>query len=138
MRDPASPAGKKLLFWDDEIDSGPLQPLLDALGVILRGRTYGQPKDHVRLDVPWADREDLSRALRLRPPAGSIGGDVWMSYLGWADCRMCGQRLGTRDLFGYGFVWPERAEHYVLDHRVWTPECDEMLAAVRRSFRKAP
>jgi hypothetical protein len=58
-----------------------------------------------------------------------------MSYMGWADCRMCGRRLGTRDFFGDGFVWPEMADHYVLDHKVWTPECDEMLAAVRREFR---
>lgn len=58
-----------------------------------------------------------------------------MSYLGWANCRICGERLGTRDLFGNGFVWPEGANHYVLIHKVWTKECDEMLAAIRRARR---
>jgi hypothetical protein len=138
MREPPPSVGKQILFWDDEVDARALQPLLDALGVFPGGRKHGQPKDHVRHDVPWADRVELSRALQLRPPAGFTGGDVLMGYMGWANCRMCGLRLGTRNFFSYGFVWPEMAGHYVLDHKVWTPECDEMLAAVRRSFRRAP
>jgi len=130
-------AGRRLLFWDEDI-AGQLQPLLDILGVKLRGAVYGQPKDHIVPDVPWTDREELARALQLRSTMNPIGGDVLMSYMGWADCRMCGQKLGTRDFFGYGFVWPELADHYVLVHKVWTPECDELLAAVRRSRRRAP
>ena len=124
---------KRILFWDDEV-GGPLQPLLETLGMF--GRRNGQPKDHVRSDVPWSDRSELARALQIRAPAGLLGGDILLSYMGWANCRMCGQRLGTRDLFGYGFVWPELADHYIIDHKVWTPECDEMLAVVRRTFRK--
>ena len=120
-------AGRPLLFWDDEV-GGPLQPLLDALGVIPGGR---KPRDHVRDDVPWIDRETLARALQLRSRVNPTGGDVLMGYMGWADCRMCGQRLGTRDFFGHGFVWPEMADHYVLNHEVWTRECAEMLMAVR-------
>ena len=135
-RDPGPAAGKKLLFWDET--AGQLQPLLDLLGVKPRGSSRGQPRDHVRRDVPWDDREDLSRALQLRSTMTPYGGDVLMSYFGWAECRICGEKLGTRDLFGHGFVWPERAEHYVLNHHVWTPECDEMLAAVRRARRRAP
>lgn len=26
----------------------------------------------------------------------------------------------------------------VLDHKMWTPECDEVLTGVRRPFRKTP
>jgi len=37
---------------------------------------------------------------------------------------------------GHGFVWPEKADHYVLVDDVWTAECDEMLAAIRRIRRK--
>lgn len=136
MRATVPSAGRPILFWDDETRS-PLQPLLDALGVFPKGRRYGQPKDHVRHDVPWTDREELSRALQLRSPTGILGGDVLMSYMGWANCRMCGQQLGTRDFFGYGFVWPEMADHYIRNHKVWTPECDEMLAVVRRALRKS-
>lgn len=129
--------GKRILFWDERA-GGELQPLLDMLGVVPGGRKHGQPKDHVRRDVPWEDREEVARALQLRSTMNPIGGDVLMGYFGWADCRMCGERLGTRDLFGHGFVWPEKADHYILNHHVWTPGCDELLAAVRRARRRAP
>jgi hypothetical protein len=106
--------------------------------VVPGGRKYGQPKDHVRHDVPWEDRETVAKALQLRTTMNPIGGDILMSYMGWADCRMCKERLGTRDFFGHGFVWPEKADHYVRVHRVWTKECDDLLTAVRRAGRRAP
>lgn len=140
MRDPGPAAGKKILFWDEL--AGELQPLLDLLGVVPGGKRNGQPRDHVRQDVPWDDRETLAKALRRRGlsdvAAGYPGGDVLMGYMGWANCRICGAKLGTCDLFGYGFIWPEMAEHYILTHKVWTSDCDEMLAAVRRAQRRAP
>lgn len=137
-RDPGPAAGKRILFWDEQ--AGPhLQPLLDQLGVFAGvGRKHGQPRDHVRDDVPWTDRQDLGRALQERSTMNPAGGDVLMGYMGWADCRICGERLGTRDFFGHGFIWPEKADHYVLSHKVWTKDCDEMLAAVRRARRRAP
>lgn len=128
-------SGTPLLFWDDQ--AGELQPLLDLLGVVPKGRRYGQPRDHVRKDVTSTDRAELACALQPRTATNPIGGDVLMSYLGWADCRICGEKLGTRDLFGHGFVWPEKAEHYVLVHGVWTKECAEMLDAVRRAPPRA-
>jgi len=131
------PSGKKLLFWDEKVDGG-LGQIMDLLGVVPGGKKYGQPKDHIRQAVPWADREELAKALQERSTMNPTGGDVLMSYLGWADCRICGEKLGTRDFFGYGFVWPEKADHYVIVHKVWTKECDEMLMAVRRARRHAP
>ncbi len=131
MRSSIPAGGTPLLFWDDKVDGG-LGQILDVLGVVPGGRKYGQPKDHVRDNVPRTDREELARALQIQSPTNPGGGDVLMSYMGWADCRICGERLGTRDLFGHGFVWPEKAEHYVLVHGVWTKECGEMLAAIRR------
>ena len=128
--------GKRILYWDEL--AGELQPLLDVLGVVPGGRKSGQPRDHVRNDVPWADREEVAKALQLRSTMNPTGGDILMGYLGWANCRICDERLGTRDFFGHGYVWPEMADHYVLIHKVWTPECDEMLAAVRRTRRRAP
>ena len=133
VRAPGPAAGKKILFWDEL--AGELQPLLEVLGVKLRGERHGQPRDHVRHDVPRENREELARALQLRSTTNPTGGDVMMSYFGWATCRMCGDRLGTRDFFGHGFVWPEMADHYVLVHDVWTPGCDEMLAVLRRARR---
>ena len=134
---PGPTPGKQLLFWDEKVDGG-LGKLLDFFGVVPGGRKYGQPHDHIRQGVPQADRDELARVLQLRTGTNMIGGDVLMSYYGWADCRICGDRLGTRDLFGHGFMWPELADHYVLVHNVWTPECDEMLAAVRRAKRRTP
>jgi hypothetical protein len=128
--------GTRILYWDDL--HGALQPMLDFLGVVPSDRKNGQPRDHVRNDVPWEDRQEVGRALQLRSTMNPTGGDVLMGYMGWADCRICGERLGTRDFFGHGFVWPEKADHYVLAHGVWTPDCDELLAAVRRARRRAP
>ena len=129
MRPPRLPtAGTALLFWDEQ--AGELQPLLDMLGVVPGGRRYGQPKDHVRSEVPRAAREELAGALQH--------GNVLKTYRGCATCRICGERLGSQDLFGYGFVWPLKAEHYVLVHDVWTKECDALLAALRQSARQRP
>ena len=135
-RDPGPGAGKRILFWDEQ--AGALQPILDVLGVVPGGKKHGQPKDHVRRDVPWEDREALGRALQLHSTMNPTGGHALISYFGFAECRICGEQLGARDLFGHGFVWPEKADHYVLVHGVWTKECDEMLAAVRRSQRRGP
>ena len=46
---------------------------------------------------------------------------------GWAECRLCGAQLGSMDLTRFGYVWPEKAEHYVVEHDVWTPECSAIL-----------
>ena len=107
-RAPGPDAGKRLLFWDEL--AGDIQPLLGLLGVVPRGCGHGQPKDHVRHDVPWADREELSHALQFRTTMNPIGGDVLMSYMGWANCRICGERLGTSDFFGHGFSPPAGIE----------------------------
>ena len=126
MRAPRLPtAGTPLLFWDEQ--AGELQPLLDMLGVVPGGRRYDQPSVHVRHDVPQDKRQELARALQ--------DGNVLTTYRGCAACRICGVRLGSQDWFGYGFVWPQKAEHYVLMHDVWTKECDALLAVLRRATR---
>lgn len=123
--------GKRILFWDEPA-LGTLAPLLSFLNV----KPRGQPSSFVRRDIPWEDREQLGKALVVRNQSNPWGGDILESYLGSANCRMCGITLGSRDLFGYGFIWPERAEHYILDHNVWTPDCTEMLHAVRRTVAR--
>ena len=85
MRPPGLPTvGTPLLFWDEQ--AGELQPLLDMLGVVPGGRRYGQPKDHVRRDIPREVREELARALQR--------GHVGEAYKGSANCRICGVQLG--------------------------------------------
>jgi hypothetical protein len=50
-------------------------------------------------------------------------------YMGYARCRICDVRLGALDLTSHGFVWPQRAEHYIEAHNVWTPDLDDLLTA---------
>jgi hypothetical protein len=48
---------------------------------------------------------------------------------GSASCRLCDEMLGSGNLNAFGFVWPEKADHYVTAHDVWTPGCEELLRA---------
>lgn len=89
----------------------------------------------------WSESSPPSKfAGRLRdvPPGDALlaisvlrAGRPVQAYLGWADCRICGATLGTQDMGALGFVWPEKAEHYVEAHEVWTPELGELVAAAK-------
>lgn len=103
-----------------------VEPLTDAAEAViaqLAQHEAGQPMEFVRTDVPDLDRAALAKVLA----AGKEG----IGYMGYAECRICATRLGTRDLYGFGFMWPEKAEHYITEHSVWTPGCDKLLAVVR-------
>lgn len=126
MRDPGEQFdGEKILFWSDEPKDWVHRLVQGAFESILGEYAIGEgnPRDHVHADIPAVDRKALALAL--------TNGKVGISYMGWADCRICGTRLGTSDLYGWGFIWPAKAEHYVLHHNVWTPGCAKLLAAVR-------
>jgi hypothetical protein len=58
-----------------------------------------------------------------------------VSYAGFAQCRICDVVLGTCDMEVHGFAYPEKAEHYLQEHQVWTPGCDELLARIRHAMR---
>lgn len=70
--------------------------------------------------------ETVQKAVELlQSPENKI------AYRGFAECRICGKRLGTCDYEGNGFVWPEKAEHYILEHGVWVAsDMEPFLAAV--------
>lgn len=121
-----------ILFWGPKIQQRRNDgKMLDPMGVLAELFIAAvtshvpnvQPKDCVVKTIPRADREVLAKAL--------ANGTMFMSYMGWADCRICGAELGTRDMTGWGFLWPEKAEHYILEHDVWTPGCSRLLAAIR-------
>jgi hypothetical protein len=105
MDDPAWPSPpnlRRMLYW---------------------GRASGErPHDHIRSDVPEVSRRSVAFILQN-------GKDAHPSTqaMGWASCRICGANLGSRDLTAFGFVWPEKAEHYILAHGVWTPGCTILL-----------
>jgi hypothetical protein len=79
--------------------------------------------DFVRTDISTERRQALAVILSA--------GRTTETYTGWASCRICHSRLGTRDLGAHGFVWPEMAGHYILVHGVWTPDCDLLELAAR-------
>lgn len=127
MRETDPWAGKRILFWAERPGGVDLSWIAKMFGMA------GQnPQDFVRNDIPYDDRQLVARALDLRSTMNSYGGEVLIGYMGRASCRICGVDLGSRDLFGHGFVWPEKADHYITHHNVWTPDCDSLLTAVRR------
>lgn len=65
-------------------------------------------------------------------------GVILEQYLGFAECRICPTRrlLSGACLTGYGYRWPARAEHYIIDHGVWLPELDEFYHAVQNKGTK--
>lgn len=111
MKDPAWPSPptlRRMLYWGD------------ALGE--------RPHDHVQHAVPDEQRRSVAFVL-----AHGKDAHPQTQAMGWADCRICGTKLGSRDMTAFGFVWPEKAEHYLLAHHVWTLECAELLQEVLRS-----
>jgi hypothetical protein len=100
---------KKIFFWSDEHLPG--NCITDA--------------------IPSLKRLALAGVL--------MGGDEVNSYRGLALCRMpkCGQFLGSQDLTAYGYMFPSRCEHYVLQHGVWLPECEDLLELALGSIRRS-
>ena len=85
------------------------------------------PQSFVRHDVPPGDRALVAHAL--------IHGWVVVAYLGYAYCRICGEGLGDSDMAVHGMVYPQKAEHYLVEHDVWTPGCDELLRRLQTRSR---
>jgi hypothetical protein len=109
-------------------DTAEVQRLTKLIPILFWERVPGKrPQDFVRSDIAAQDRQSLAHVL--------AHGAVLISYMGWADCRICGEALGSQDLAGFGFFWPQKAEHYVLQHNVWTLDCSLLLSAAR--FHKA-
>ena len=81
--------------------------------------TFTPPSKFIRNDIPKDRREFLATLLQR--------GQLGQCYMGWADCRICGKMLGTCDMETFDMIYPEKAEHYILVHNVWTIECDELL-----------
>ena len=84
-----------------------------------------RPQDFVRSDIPTWKRCALALILK-----NGVDATPGVHAMGWADCRICGAMLGSLDLTGFGFVWPQRAEHYVLAHGIWTPDCSRLFECV--------
>lgn len=137
MRDPdEQQGGKRILFWTDM--SLPTASSTSMVASLVRGLADAaahqgwigrNPKDWIT-DAPTANmKRDLAAVLRM--------GKRGIAYMGKATCRLCTRELGNADLYGFGYIWPELAEHYILDHKVWTPECSALLSEVQKRKKAA-
>jgi len=43
-------------------------------------------------------------------------------YRGMSSCRLCGTLLGSYEITDGTWCWPDKLEHYILDHNVRLPE----------------
>lgn len=89
----------RIMFWSDE----------------------KQPKHYANALIPASKKARAIELLR--------NGELKGHYLGSARCRICGERLGSADLTGYGFLWPQKADHYLDKHNLWLPELDALIEA---------
>lgn len=85
-----------------------------------------RPKDYVSGTARVAPGDVLTAIAVLR------SGEVFERWMGFAECRICGETLGTKDMTAFDFVWPEKAEHYIEVHGVWAPGLDHLVAAARQ------
>jgi hypothetical protein len=84
---------------------------------------WSPPRLHIRDGVPEADRATVIDAL--------ASGQVVFRYMGYANCRICRIVLGSCDMETHGMIYPQKSQHYLEKHRVWTRECDELLRCIR-------
>jgi hypothetical protein len=85
------------------------------------------PQSFVRHDVPAGERALVAHAL--------LRGWHVIACAGHANCRICGEALGSSDMAVHGMIYPQKAEHYLIEHDVWTPGCDELLRRLQTRSR---
>ena len=101
----------KIFYWYDDYDPG------NFAGMVQRMQQSNKASHRMAADQAATVVAHLQQGREHR------------AYKGWANCRICGAKLGTRDMTNVLCVWPEGAEHYISAHGVWTPE-HTWLAAV--------
>jgi len=93
----------------------------------------GLPHPETWVDPAWGGWE--KREVEYYLSSGSLG-RAWMGY---SECRLCGQENGAGEFTDGWYVWPEGLVHYVKAHSVKLP--DEFLThalARRRQIEEAP
>lgn len=89
------------------------------------------PNPRFLVDPTWdhAERERVASAL-------DVGREV-ASYKGWANCRLCGKSIGSRDLTDGVYVYPDGLSHYVREHAVQVPDDMRARALAKRVAHEA-
>ena len=74
---------------------------------------YIWPQELVQ-DKPVENFDKIAKYLETGIPA--------IYWKGYSACRICGKTLGTKCLTDGTWIWPEKLEHYILEHNVRLPE----------------
>lgn len=85
-----------------------------------------RPQDYANKTTFVAPGDVLTAIAVMR------SGEVLERWMGWAECRICGETLGTKDMTAFDFVWPEKAEHYIEAHGVWAPGVEQLVASAKQ------
>ena len=89
------------------------------------------PDVHEFVDTGWDARERSMVAAYLQSAVPTP-----LEYLGYSDCRFCGDENGNCEQTDGTYLWPEGLAHYVTEHNVRLP--DEFVAHARSSFGHWP
>lgn len=89
---------------------------LVRLGYWLGPREPGWPDVRAFVDSNWNPDERAEVALHLRQ------GIVARRYMGFSECRLCGEAVGALELSDAVYIWPEGLAHYVEAHDVRLPQ----------------
>ena len=119
---------ERLNATDDEIIRSAGIDLLEVLNTtprLLYWGSWSHPRLFIRGNISEADRAEVIAALKAGRPV--------VAYMGFARCRICGEILGVSDMITHGMLFPQKAEHYLREHRVWTRGCGELLRRIHAS-----
>jgi hypothetical protein len=88
----------------------------------------------------WPDPQELT-GERSPDDRGAVvaylrRGTVFRHFSGRAECRICGDALGTQELTDGVWAWPDGLDHYVERHGVRLPE--DFVAAARAPETDTP
>ena len=92
---------------------------------------------HAGADLPLVDRmidTGWDADERDEVAAYVANGTVARGYMGFAECRVCGQPNGNLEFTDGTYVWPEVLAHYVAQHGVRLPQ--EFVSHVARSVER--
>ncbi len=68
------------------------------------------------IDDAWAKEERDVIANYLK------AGKLYIGWMGWSDCRVCGKMNGSTCLTDETYIWPSGFAHYITEHNVKPPQ----------------
>ena len=78
---------------------------------------------HIKDDFIWP-QEIVSDNVKYKEEIAEYlkNGNTAIQWQGHSGCRICQKTLGSKCLTDGKYIWPEKLEHYVIEHNVQLPE----------------